>query len=147
MSGKVVKIVLRPKRKNIPIEVDFAIAIENLGLEGDHYNKPNGSRQITIIEENHLKEASEVLNVEVTPILTRRNIVVSDLSLSNIPLKTHFRLGEALLIKTGDCPPCERMNENLGLGGRIALEGKGGITAKIINGGKIKIGDEVTLDL
>ena len=78
--------------------------------------------------------------------MLRRNIVVSGINL--LALKhQQFQVGEVLLETTGICAPCSRMEENLGAGGYNSMRGHGGITAKIIQGGQIKIGDIVKLAL
>ena len=83
---------------------------------------------------------------EIPPELLRRNIVVSGINL--LALKhQQFQVGEVLLETTGICAPCSRMEENLGAGGYSSMRGHGGITAKIIQGGQIKIGDVVKLAL
>jgi MOSC domain-containing protein YiiM len=79
----------------------------------------------------------------VAPELVRRNIVVAGLNL--LALKEHrFRIGNVLLETSGECHPCSRMEEMLGIGGYNAMRGQGGITARVIEGGPVATGDPVT---
>lgn len=52
-----------------------------------------------------------------------------------------FRLGEALMEATGECHPCSRMEEILGPGGYNAVRGHGGITARVVERGAVRLGD------
>jgi MOSC domain-containing protein YiiM len=116
------------------------------GLEGDHFKKSStGNRQVTLIQMEHLDVVARILGKsDIPPELLRRNIVVSGINL--LALKhQQFQVGEVLLETTGICAPCSRMEENLGVGGYNSMRSHGGITARILQGGQIKIGNVVRL--
>jgi MOSC domain-containing protein YiiM len=142
--GYVHWIGLRPARREPPKSVESAIAQVGEGLVGDHFKtRLEGKRQVTLIQAEHLQAIARFLRKEtVDPALLRRNIVVQGINLLALKDK-HFRVGEAVLEYTGQCHPCSRMEENLGIGGYNAVRGHGGITARVIAGGEIRIGDDV----
>lgn len=121
--------------------------IAEKGLAGDYHCKrrTNAKRQVTLIQREHLQAVGGFLHRdEIPPELLRRNLVVSGINL--LALKgTKFRIGSCVLEWTGSCDPCSRMEENLGPGGLNAMRGHGGITARVIIGGPIAIGDEVAV--
>jgi MOSC domain-containing protein YiiM len=79
---------------------------------------------------------------EVAPELLRRNLVTRGINL--LALKDRrFRVGAALLEGSGECAPCSRMEEALGPGGYNAVRGHGGIAARVIEGGEVRIGDAI----
>lgn len=144
--GEVTWIGIRPERSGEITVVEVVNVIENKGLEGDHYNgKADSKRHVTLIQAEHLEAVASILKKEIlNPALTRRNIVVKGINLLALQGK-QFQIGEAVLETTGLCHPCSRMEENLGQGGYNAMRGHGGITTRIIKGGRIKIGDEVKI--
>jgi MOSC domain-containing protein YiiM len=79
---------------------------------------------------------------EVGPALVRRNFVTRGINLWALKDR-RFRVGAALLEGSGDCTPCGFMEENLGPGGYNAVRGHGGITARVVEGGEIRVGDVV----
>lgn len=113
---------------------------------GDHYKtSTNGPRQVTLIQAEHLQAIASYQGLpSLDPVLLRRNIVVQGINLLALKGK-RFHFGQALLEYTGECHPCSRMEENLGTGGYNAVRGHGGITARVLMGGIIHLGDRVEL--
>jgi MOSC domain-containing protein YiiM len=79
----------------------------------------------------------------VNPALSRRNLVVSGINLLALADR-EFLIGTVVLRGSGRCAPCSRMEEALGTGGFNAMRGHGGITALVVRGGIVRIGDPVS---
>ncbi len=145
--GKIEWIGLRPKKKADLRSVDSAQITVAAGLEGDHNVNPGGKRMVTLIQQEHLDMVSRVMGRDVTPDMTRRNIVVSGINLLALQ-DADIKLGDDVILRgTGFCVPCSRMEENLGDGGYNAMRGHGGITTTVVSGGEIKVGDEIKLHI
>jgi MOSC domain-containing protein YiiM len=143
--GRLAWIGLRPARRAPVLAVAEARVVPGLGLEGDRWRgAATGGRQVTLIAAEHLAAIGGFLGREVMPPeLLRRNLVIEGVNL--LALKgRRFRIGVALLEYSGECHPCSRMEEVLGPGGYNAVRGHGGITARVIEGGAIRIGDALT---
>lgn len=144
--GKVEWIGIREIKQAYPTQVDKVTARKKTGLDGDHFKGMlAGKRQVTLIQHEHLTAVASILGKEaIDPGLTRRNIVVSGINLLSLKSQK-FKIGDAILETSGICAPCNRMEENLGPGGYNAMRGHGGITARVIESGEIKLGDKVEL--
>lgn len=142
--GEVVWIGLRPAHGEEIQSVAQADVRVGSGLVGDRFRgRAESKRQVTLIQAEHLAAVGSMLGREpVDPSLTRRNIVVKGINLLALKDK-QIRIGDAVLEMTGLCHPCSRMEENLGPGGYNAMRGHGGITAKVIAEGTIRVGDRV----
>jgi MOSC domain-containing protein YiiM len=141
--GQVVWMGIRPQRRAAMQAVADVLLQEDKGLVGDHYSGRSGIRQVTLIErEQLLAVASYMRLAEVEPASVRRNIVTAGINLHALKSR-HFRMGEAVLELTGECHPCSRMEENLGVGGYNAMRGTGGMTARVISAGRVRLGDPV----
>lgn len=144
-AGRVQWIGLRPARDVDMDPVDTAQAYAGQGLDGDRYMRASGSgkRGITLLQAEHLPAIAALSGrAAVQPSLVRRNVVVSGIPL--IALKDRrFRIGDVVLQGTGPCDPCSRMEDALGPGGYNAMRGHGGICARIVEGGALRVGDAV----
>ena len=139
--------MLRPERRTRPVRVDVALALPGRGLAGDHRSTrtSNSARQVTLIQAEHLPVISAlVIGVpcggEATPEQLRRNLVVSGINLLALK-ERRFRIGGAVFEGAGLCHPCSRMEEALGPGGYNAVRGHGGLLARVLEEGEIRVGD------
>lgn len=145
-AGRVEWIGVRPAR-DVPMrEADSVRAEAGLGLVGDRYKGGSGKRGVTLLQAEHLPAIAALSgHADVAPALLRRNLLVSGIPL--VALKgRRFRVGEVLLEGTGPCDPCSRMEDALGPGGYNAMRGHGGLTAKILEGGTLRVGDAVVVE-
>ena len=135
---------LRPGHRAPVRIVSSAAAEAGRGLHGDRYAEtPGTKRQVTLIQAEHLPLIAALTgHAVVPPEWLRRNLVISGINLLALRDRS-FRIGEVLLEGTGLCHPCSRMEEILGAGGYNVMRGHGGITARILRGGEIRIRDAV----
>jgi MOSC domain-containing protein YiiM len=142
--GKLEWIGIRAERRAPLASVTQIEAIAGYGLGGDHYaSKANGKRQVTLIQAEHLEAVAKILGKsEVSADGLRRNLLISGINLYALRDRK-FRIGAILLEGSGLCDPCSRMEEVLGAGGYNAMRGHGGITARILEGGVLKVGESL----
>lgn len=142
-AGRVEWIGLRPARAAHMREVDRVDAATGGGLAGDRYRGGSGKRGVTLIQAEHLPVIAALAgHAAVAPATLRRNLVVSGIPL--VALKgRRFRVGEVVLEGTAPCDPCSRMEQALGPGGFNAMRGHGGLCARIVSGGTLRLGDVV----
>ncbi|HMO16431.1 MAG TPA: MOSC domain-containing protein [Pirellulaceae bacterium] len=143
-TGKVEWIGVRTAQ-DMPVQVvDVVVADTQHGLIGDRFKGgPGALRQVTLIQAENLQVVAQLLGQEsLDPALTRRNIMISGINLSALK-DCLVRIGGATLKITGSCPPCSQMEKNLGKGGYNAMIGHGGVTATVLEGGEIRLGDEL----
>jgi len=149
-AGRVDWIGIRPERRG-PVSVVESVDVSvSEGLLGDHYSgrsdgPSNGKRHVTLIQAEHLSAiAAYVGRSSVDPAELRRNIVVAGLNLLTLK-EQQFQIGDVILDYTGECHPCTKMEVALGPGGYNAVRGHGGITARVVRGGVVRVGDAVAV--
>jgi MOSC domain-containing protein YiiM len=144
-KGTLQWIGLRPARRAPLVSVNHVEVLTDSGLAGDHsVQRPGGKRQVTLIQAEHLAALAAIMGLQtLDPGLLRRNLVVSGINLLALR-EEQFEIGGVLFEGAGSCDPCSRMEMNLGPGGYNAVRGHGGIVARVIEGGVIRLDDDVS---
>jgi MOSC domain-containing protein YiiM len=126
-------------------------AIAGLGLEGDRYAAKKGSfskkdkpgRQITLVEAEAIEALERELGLVLAPGETRRNLVTRGVALNHL-VGRDFSVGGARLRGHELCEPCGDLARMTGKPSILAgLVHRGGLRAEILEGGLIRVGDEV----
>jgi MOSC domain-containing protein YiiM len=120
--------------------VQEAVAISDVGLEGDRHANRGGPRQVLLADIETLEARG------LSPGVIKENITIEGLDLSSVAPGQVFFLGDQVTMEvTGPCVPCSRMDE-IRAGLREELEGRRGILAMVLNGGPLRVGDPVRLE-
>ena len=145
-QGTVTWLGVRPARLETMVSLDDVQATAGDGLLGDRFSARSNIREVTLIQGEHLTAIASMLGLAVVdPALLRRNVVVNGINLLALKAK-RFIVGEVVMEFTGLAQPCSKMEVALGAGGYNAMRGHGGITAKIITSGKVRLGDVVAAE-
>jgi MOSC domain-containing protein YiiM len=117
--------------------VQEAEVVEGLGLKGDQHALPESSRQVLLIENETLVE----LGVQAGEV--KENITTEGIDLMSLPGKARLQVGGGTILEiTKACPPCSRMEE-IRPGFSKEIAGRRGMLGRVIQGGSIRVGDEI----
>jgi MOSC domain-containing protein YiiM len=145
-AGEVVGIYTAPEA-GAPMEQQGSVIVApGVGIVGDRYALHTGhwsdpqwpDQELTLFE----AEVADALGIE--HYVPRRNLVMRGVSLHGL-IDVRFRLGGALLAGVRPCDPCRYIEQLTGVPGLTeALAGaRGGLRVRIIEGGKIRLGDTI----
>ena len=127
-------------------------AVAGSGLRGDRYFRGEGtysnsardvSREITLIEAETLEAVQRDYDIDLSPGEHRRNVTTGGVALNHF-VGECFRVGEAVCEGVELCAPCsylKRLLEREGV--HNALVHRGGLRARIVEGGETAVGDHV----
>ena len=112
------------------------------GLVGDRYHGTR-HRHVTVQSAEGLAAAAEQLGRPVDDAGTRRNVTLSHGEVPTAP-GSRLRIGPVLLEAVRVAAPCKLLDDNLGPGAQEALRRRAGTVFRVLEGGVIAVGDEVT---
>lgn len=118
-----------------------AVLVTGRGLVGNA--NQGGRRQVTLLEEEAWAEALAEVGEDLPPSIRRANLLVSGIRLAGTRGRI-LRIGSCRLRIFCENVPCERMEEaRPGLRRALAPRWRAGACAEILEGGEIRLGDEV----
>lgn len=117
-------------------EVEEAEAIENKGFKECIHGRPGSKRQVSLMD----METLEKLGVPAGAV--KENIATRGLDFQRLEPGQHLRIGGSLLEITVPCEPCPRMDE-IRQGLQNELRGQRGWLCRVVEGGKIRRGDQI----
>lgn len=161
-QGHVISIHLAEEASAPMRTVSEARAVPGKGLERDRYfsgrgfysPKPSaGGREVTLIESETVEALDrgvvnaegQRLGIKLSAAETRRNIATSGVPLNHL-VDREFWVGEVRMRGTRLCEPCKHLEELTQKGVFAGLIHRGGLRARILNEGTIRVGDVVRPD-
>jgi MOSC domain-containing protein YiiM len=149
MMGVVEGIYVTARGSAAMERVEQVRTVEGRGIEGDRYCEGTGfwTRygdvcEVTLIEGEDLDYIQNELGIGVEGGEHRRNIVTRGIRLRELRRK-RFRIGETVLQYDRPRPPCRHVQELSEPGMTRALKDRGGICARVVTAGSIRVRDTI----
>lgn len=141
MQGIVVSINISKNKGTTKQSIKEAMVIENYGIEGDAHASSHWHRQISLLAlESIQKMMDKGLTLNYGDFA--ENITTKGIELLSLPVGTKLQIGEVILEITQHGKSCHSKCEIFKIVGNCIMP-KEGIFAKVLKGGKIKVGDEI----
>jgi len=146
----VVHIFVASKR-GAPMSAQQSVdALAETGLTGDRYFEAKNRRsldyQVTFIELENIEAFTQATGLPLTPDMPRRNIITSGIRLNELCGK-RFMVGRARFEGLELCEPCSLFAKRTHREVLRFFVGKGGLRARIVSGGEIRVGDAIEEDV
>jgi MOSC domain-containing protein YiiM len=138
MMARVIHLFRAPKRREPMVELQAARAVEDVGLEGCAHARPQGRRQVLLMDRETLGAFELVAGI------VRENVTTEGLDVNGLSIGQRLQIGEVELQVSAVCDPCEQI-EALRAGLQAAMQGRRGMLCKVLRGGLLKCGDEIVV--
>ena len=152
MVGYVESIFFAPEGGAEMKSVQTATALEGCGLKGDRYCAGTGhwSRfgrvcEVTFLAAEDLHDLERETGVGAKNGEHRRNVVTRGINLKTLRRGERFGVGEVVFEYRGPRSVCRYIEHLTEPGMTQALKGRGGICARVIENGTVRMGDEIEM--
>jgi len=122
------------------VEVPEIECVPGQGLTGDRFFgfKENYKGQVTFFSAEVFDDVCRCLGVNgKLPGVTRRNVITRGIDLNSLVGK-HFTVQGIQFEGVCECSPCHWMDDAIAPGAESALQGRGGLRARILSGGTLR---------
>jgi MOSC domain-containing protein YiiM len=152
-QGKLLAIAIARQAKGPMESVESIEAVAGEGLRGDRYGAGLGAAQfqgrrkpeneVTLIAREAIEAANDEFNFTIEHLDTRRNLLTESVPLNDLVGKT-FQVGRVVLKGLEPCEPCGYLEKRTFAGIKAALKHRGGLRCCVIEGGEIRVGDQIS---
>ena len=140
--GKVMAVCISEKKGTQKKNVHEALFIEDFGLENDaHAGKWH--RQVSLLSYERIQDFKKK-GAPVEDGAFGENLIVSGIDFKNLPVGTRFQSGDVVLEMTQIGKECHSGCEIYKIMGDCIMP-REGVFAKVLHGGRIREGDELTV--
>jgi len=136
--ARVVHLFRAPKRREPMEELQEARVMEDVGLQGCAHARPQGRRQVLLMDRETLDD------FELAPGIVRENVTTEGLDVNGLEIGQRLQIGKAELQVSAVCDPCEQI-EALRPGLQAAMQGKRGMLCRVVRGGLLRRGAEIVV--
>jgi MOSC domain-containing protein YiiM len=135
---RVTHIWVSPAKRQPMESRDTVTAVAGHGLDGCAHARPGTKREVLFVSAEHLDA------LDVRPGAVKENFTVVGADVQEWAIGQRVQVGGAVFEIAMVCDPCELM-EKIRPGLQEELEGRRGMLARVIEGGAVAAGDELTL--
>jgi MOSC domain-containing protein YiiM len=119
-------------------ELATAVLVTNSGVQGCAHARPNGKRQVLLVDRETLRA------VNLAPGVIRENITTDGLDVNGLRIGQRLRVGESKLEVSAVCEPCQQL-EKIRAGLEKEMAGRRGMLCRVLDGGAVRSGDSIEL--
>lgn len=151
----------------LPMESQTVVSlVEDKGIAGDRYENGTGAyskaprknvppelnqdrdiiRDVSLIAVEAIQAANQEYGTNFDFADTRRNMLVQGIEDLTSLIGVIFTIGGVAMLGIEACDPCDRPSKLSGKQGfNQAFQGRGGLRARVLSDGEIKVGDQVLI--
>ena len=125
-----------------------ALVVKDFGIFGDiRAKRRRSARQVVVVSRESWEAACSGLRRTAVDWTVRRgNLLVTGKTFGPEDVGKHLCIGSVVLLVTGECKPCPRMDEQVpGLTAALTSDWRAGVTCRVLAGGEISVPSQVIL--